>query len=84
MREMVAEAGPCSELTACLVPLPLKPEVLLEGLLPQVSQSGRRGEGEAGSKGVRREEGAEGRQQGTQFCNVNTPGQGHTHSSFGS
>jgi len=36
MREMVSENGPCSELTACLVPLPLKPQVLLEGLLPQV------------------------------------------------
>jgi phosphatidylinositol 3-kinase len=36
MREMVGTHGPCSELTACLVPLPLKPEVLLEGLLPQV------------------------------------------------
>lgn len=36
MREMVGENGPCSELTACLVPLPLKPEVLLEGLLAQV------------------------------------------------
>jgi hypothetical protein len=36
MREMVGENGPCSELAACLVPLPLKPEVLLEGLLTQV------------------------------------------------
>lgn len=36
MREMLGVHGPCSELTACLVPLPLKPEVLLEGLLPQV------------------------------------------------
>lgn len=36
MREMVGENGPCSELSTCLVPLPLKPEVLLEGLLPQV------------------------------------------------
>lgn len=36
MREMVAENGPCSELTICKVPLPLNPSVLLEGLLPQV------------------------------------------------
>jgi hypothetical protein len=36
MREMVAENGPCSELTALRVPLPLNPGLLLEGLLPQV------------------------------------------------
>jgi hypothetical protein len=36
MREMVAENGPCSELTALRVPLPLNPCLLLEGLLPQV------------------------------------------------
>eukprot|EP00879_Flechtneria_rotunda_P010868 GHRR01011358.1.p1 GENE.GHRR01011358.1~~GHRR01011358.1.p1 ORF type:complete len:821 (+),score=283.38 GHRR01011358.1:733-3195(+) len=35
MREMVAENGPCSELTTAKVPLPLNPLVLLEGLLPQ-------------------------------------------------
>lgn len=36
MREMLAENGPCSELTSSRVPLPLNPAVLLEGLLPQV------------------------------------------------
>lgn len=36
MREMVAESGPCSELAALRVPLPLQPSTLLEGLLPQV------------------------------------------------
>jgi phosphatidylinositol 3-kinase len=39
MREMVAENGPCSELTALRVPLPLNPCLLLEGLLPQVGGS---------------------------------------------
>jgi hypothetical protein len=39
MREMVAENGPCSELTALHVPLPLNPGLLLEGLLPQVGNA---------------------------------------------
>eukprot|EP00878_Enallax_costatus_P023360 GHUV01024844.1.p1 GENE.GHUV01024844.1~~GHUV01024844.1.p1 ORF type:complete len:134 (-),score=18.77 GHUV01024844.1:478-879(-) len=39
MREMLAENGPCSELTSSRVPLPLNPAVLLEGLLPQVGYS---------------------------------------------
>lgn len=34
LREMVSETGTCGELTTCRVPLPLNPNIMLEGLVP--------------------------------------------------
>lgn len=35
LREMLSEGGPCEEMTSMRVPLPLDPNIMMEGLVPQ-------------------------------------------------